>query len=88
MIAQITPYAFDNIGWRFYLVFAVCGFSNALFFWAFLPETRGIPLEELDGYFERVPTAEERENALRAEGAGAPEPREKSTSKEDVEHYA
>lgn len=32
-------------GWRFYLVFAICGFTNALFFWAFLPETRGIPLE-------------------------------------------
>lgn len=33
------------LGWKFYLVFAICGFTNALFFWAFLPETRGIPLE-------------------------------------------
>lgn len=32
-------------GWKYYLVFAICGFTNALFFWAFLPETRGIPLE-------------------------------------------
>lgn len=55
MIAQLTPIAFDHVGWRFYLVFAVCGFSNALFFWAFLPETKGIPLEELDSYFASVP---------------------------------
>ncbi|KAI0631163.1 general substrate transporter [Trametes polyzona] len=55
MIAQVTPIAFDHIGWKFYLVFAVCGFSNALFFWAFLPETKGIPLEELDSYFATVP---------------------------------
>ncbi|KAH8103062.1 general substrate transporter [Cristinia sonorae] len=55
MIAQVSPLAFDNIGWKYYLVFAICGFTNALFFWAFLPETRGIPLEELDSYFEKVP---------------------------------
>ncbi|EIN03883.1 general substrate transporter [Punctularia strigosozonata HHB-11173 SS5] len=55
MIAQVTPVAFNNVGWKFYLVFAICGFSNALFFWALLPETRGIPLEELDAYFETVP---------------------------------
>lgn len=62
-------------GWKYYLVFAICGFSNALFFWvcyklclyasyvadlyphaqAFLPETKGVPLEELDAYFESVP---------------------------------
>lgn len=64
-------------GWKYYLVFAVCGFSNALFFWvrlkshlcascvvnlypppmskAFLPETKGVPLEELDAYFDNIP---------------------------------
>ncbi|KAI0074444.1 general substrate transporter [Panus rudis PR-1116 ss-1] len=76
MIAQVSPLAFDNIGWKYYLVFAICGFTNALFFWAFLPETRGIPLEELDYYFEKVPlfvpgshvelrSASEREEELR-----------------------
>ncbi|KIP07315.1 hypothetical protein PHLGIDRAFT_127752 [Phlebiopsis gigantea 11061_1 CR5-6] len=55
MIAQVSPPAFANIGWKYYLVFAICGFTNALFFWAFLPETRGIPLEELDAYFSRAP---------------------------------
>ncbi|KAI0760348.1 general substrate transporter [Fomes fomentarius] len=55
MIAQVSPIAFDNVGWKFYIVFAICGFSNALYFWAFLPETKGIPLEELDAYFNTVP---------------------------------
>jgi hypothetical protein len=55
MIAQVTPVAFAAISWRFYLVFAVCGLSNAVFFWAFLPETRGLLLEEVDDYFARVP---------------------------------
>ncbi|PIL23391.1 MFS general substrate transporter [Ganoderma sinense ZZ0214-1] len=55
MIAQVSPVAFDKVGWKYYLVFAICGFSNALFFWAFLPETKGIPLEELDAYFESIP---------------------------------
>ncbi|KAJ8481900.1 hypothetical protein ONZ51_g5695 [Trametes cubensis] len=55
MIAQVSPIAFDHVGWKYYLVFAICGFTNALFFWAFLPETKGIPLEELDAYFESVP---------------------------------
>ncbi|KDQ49680.1 hypothetical protein JAAARDRAFT_616077 [Jaapia argillacea MUCL 33604] len=55
LIAQVSPVAFASVGWRYYLVFAICCMSNALFFWAFLPETKGIPLEELDAYFERVP---------------------------------
>ncbi|RPD75600.1 general substrate transporter [Lentinus tigrinus ALCF2SS1-7] len=55
MIAQVSPIAFDRVGWKYYIVFAICGFSNALFFWAFLPETKGIPLEELDTYFEGMP---------------------------------
>ncbi|OBZ67895.1 putative quinate permease [Grifola frondosa] len=62
MIAQISPVAFENIGWRFYLVFAICGFTNALFFWAFLPETKGIPLEELDAYFDCLPLFVPRSN--------------------------
>ena len=33
MIAQVSPIAFDKVGWKYYIVFAICGFSNALFFW-------------------------------------------------------
>ncbi|CDZ98511.1 general substrate transporter [Phaffia rhodozyma] len=51
-IAQATPYAFSAIGWKYYLVFGICGFTNALFVWLFVPETKGRKLEEMDHYFE------------------------------------
>ena len=38
MIGQVTPIAMESIGWRFYLLFVVCNFTNALYFWAFQPE--------------------------------------------------
>ncbi|KAF2015641.1 MFS general substrate transporter [Aaosphaeria arxii CBS 175.79] len=48
---QATTTAFANIGWRFYLVFIIiCALGTALF--AFLlPETKGIPLEEMARIF-------------------------------------
>lgn len=45
----------ENIGWRFYLVFVVCNLTNAIFFWAFLPETAKRPLEEMNYLFEHAP---------------------------------
>ncbi|KZV61327.1 general substrate transporter [Peniophora sp. CONT] len=57
MIAQVSPPAFANIGWKYYLVFAICGFTNALTIWAFFPETKGRTLEEMDEFFsfEKMP---------------------------------
>jgi hypothetical protein len=94
MIAQVTPVAFAAISWRFYLVFAVCGASNALFFWAFLPETRGLPLEEVDEYFARVPVfvprsrvrVGDREGEMRARGVDAVRGVEGEKEKDKVEH--
>jgi len=54
-IAQVTPRAFAAIGWKYYLVFAICGHTNALFIWAFFPETSGRRLEEMDVLFEKAP---------------------------------
>ncbi|KAL4257067.1 major facilitator superfamily protein [Pleurotus pulmonarius] len=54
-IAQVTPKAFGAIGWKYYLVFAICGHTNALFIWAFYPETTGRRLEEMDALFEQAP---------------------------------
>ncbi|KAH6902694.1 hypothetical protein BKA70DRAFT_622441 [Coprinopsis sp. MPI-PUGE-AT-0042] len=54
-IAQVTPIAFGNIGWKYYLVFAICGHTNALFIWAFFPETAGRRLEEMDALFSDTP---------------------------------
>lgn len=55
MIGQVTDKAMAQVGWKYYLLFVVCGFSNAIFFWAFLPESRRIPLEFLDTYWNEAP---------------------------------
>ncbi|KAG6853497.1 hypothetical protein C0991_003771 [Blastosporella zonata] len=54
-IAQVTPIAFKAINWKYYLVFAICGHTNALVIWAFYPETTGRRLEEMDALFENSP---------------------------------
>jgi hypothetical protein len=55
MIGQVTPIAMESIGWRFYLLFVVCNFTNALYFWAFQPETKRRPLEEMNYLFTNAP---------------------------------
>lgn len=47
MVWQDTPLA-DTIHYRFYIVFIICSFVNAFFFWYFLPETKSIPLEPMN----------------------------------------
>ncbi|KAF2822974.1 MFS general substrate transporter [Ophiobolus disseminans] len=48
---QATTTAFANIGWRFYLVFIIiCGVGTVVM-WFVLPETKGIPLEEMARMF-------------------------------------
>ncbi|KAH7016776.1 general substrate transporter [Ilyonectria destructans] len=51
MIGQITAPAINNIGWRYFLLFVVCNATNAIFFWAFMPETKLLPLEEMNELF-------------------------------------
>lgn len=55
MIGQVTPIAMTNIGWHFYILFIICNFTNAVFFWAFLPETAKRPLEEMNYLFTESP---------------------------------
>ena len=55
LIGQVTPIALTSIHWRYYIVFCVCNFSNALFFWAILPETKKLPLEEMNYLFANSP---------------------------------
>ena len=42
-------------------MYVACNFTNAVVFWAFFPETAGIPLEEMDYLFSEsaifVPTS-------------------------------
>ncbi|KAF7176481.1 hypothetical protein CNMCM7691_002799 [Aspergillus felis] len=55
MIGQVTPIGMANSGWRFYILFVVCNFTNAVFFWAMLPETKQLPLEEMKKLFTETP---------------------------------
>ncbi|KAL2259063.1 hypothetical protein VTK26DRAFT_7389 [Humicola hyalothermophila] len=55
MIGQVTGPAMKAVGYRFYLLFIICNFTNALFFWAFLPETAKRPLEEMNHLFKNAP---------------------------------
>jgi len=55
MIGQVTPIAMTNIGYRYYYLFIVCNFTNAIFFWLLLPETARRPLEEMNYLFSHAP---------------------------------
>ncbi|KAE9407033.1 general substrate transporter [Gymnopus androsaceus JB14] len=51
MIGQVTPVALAKVGWRYYLLFIICDIGNALFFYLFCPETKGLSLEAMDDLF-------------------------------------
>ncbi|RFU30676.1 hypothetical protein B7463_g5661, partial [Scytalidium lignicola] len=55
MIGQVTPVALAAIGWRYYILFIVCDVTNALFFYFFLPETKGVTLEAMNDLFTNSP---------------------------------
>ncbi|PYH37575.1 sugar transporter [Aspergillus neoniger CBS 115656] len=51
VIAEITPIVFATIRWRYYIVYAVIGFSVAFMVYFVFPETKGRSLEEMDRLF-------------------------------------
>jgi hypothetical protein len=55
MIGQVTPVALAKISWRYYILFIVCDVTNALFFYLFLPETKGVTLEAMNDLFQNSP---------------------------------
>ncbi|KAM0546740.1 hypothetical protein ACHAPJ_010668 [Fusarium lateritium] len=55
MIGQVTGIAMTAVGWKYYLVFVICNFTNALAVWAFVPETKKLPLEEMNYLFTHAP---------------------------------
>jgi hypothetical protein len=55
LIGQITGTAMTNIGYRYYFLFIICNFTNAVFFYLFLPETARLPLEEMNYLFNNAP---------------------------------
>ncbi|OCL04577.1 general substrate transporter [Glonium stellatum] len=55
MIGQVTKPAMTHIRYRFYFLFIICNLTNAIFFWAILPETAKRPLEEMNYLFTNAP---------------------------------
>lgn len=56
MIGQVTDIAIRDVGgWHYFIVFVVCNFTNAIFFWLILPETRRVPLEHMNELFTKAP---------------------------------
>ncbi|KAL6241478.1 hypothetical protein RBB50_011501 [Rhinocladiella similis] len=48
---EVTDTAFAHIGWKYYLVFIVLSFIGIFYCYFLLPETKGIPLEEIGAIF-------------------------------------
>ncbi|KAF5008864.1 hypothetical protein FDECE_4888 [Fusarium decemcellulare] len=51
IVVLITPPAFDNIGWKIYVIFAVFNVVSSVICWLFYPETSGLRLESIDELF-------------------------------------
>lgn len=56
MVAEVTLVAFDNIGYRYNIVYAVTSAAGCVVIYLFFPETRGRSLEEIDEIFIRSKT--------------------------------
>ncbi|KAF8553903.1 general substrate transporter [Imleria badia] len=52
VIAQITPTMLARITWGTYVVFGVAGVVMAVWVWVGVPETTGVPLEDVKWLFE------------------------------------
>uniref|UniRef100_A0A060T9X3 ARAD1D18194p n=1 Tax=Blastobotrys adeninivorans TaxID=409370 RepID=A0A060T9X3_BLAAD len=55
MIGQVTDKAIADVGYKYFYLFIVCNFTNALWFWAILPETGRTPLELMDTLWSETP---------------------------------
>lgn len=54
LVVMITPIAFNNIGWRTYIIFAVINAFMVPCVYFFYPETAYRSLEEMDNIFHKV----------------------------------
>ncbi|OJJ45935.1 hypothetical protein ASPZODRAFT_119256 [Penicilliopsis zonata CBS 506.65] len=86
MIGQVTPIGMAHSGWKFYLLFVVCNFTNAVFFWAMLPETKMLPLEEMKELFTRSPWFVGSMDTTKFHGESIEERAHQIAAKETPEH--
>ncbi len=55
LIGQVTEIAVNGVGWRYFLLFIIANLTNAVFFYLVLPETKRLPLEEMNYLFTHAP---------------------------------
>ncbi|KAI1811163.1 hexose carrier protein [Poronia punctata] len=55
LVVEITPIGITNLGWRFYIIWAVVNAVALPVIWAFFPETANRTLEDLDAYYRDNP---------------------------------
>lgn len=53
LVVEVTPVAFNNIGYRYYIVYAVINAAIAGIVYLCFPETTGLSLEEIDEVFRQ-----------------------------------
>lgn len=51
LIAEVTPIAFNAIGWKYFLIFACLNCAMIPVVYLFFPETAGLSLEDVDEVF-------------------------------------
>lgn len=55
LVVEVTPIGIQNLGWRFYVIWAVVNAVILPLIWAFFPETANRSLEDLDAYYRENP---------------------------------
>jgi len=55
MVAEVTPSGIANLGWRFWIIWAVICASFVPITFFFYPETANRSLEDIDRFFETKP---------------------------------
>ncbi|PGH20429.1 hypothetical protein AJ80_03575 [Polytolypa hystricis UAMH7299] len=55
MVVQVTPPGIENLGWKFWIIWAVICFSFIPVTYFFYPETANRTLEDIDRFFETKP---------------------------------
>ena len=55
MVAEVTPSGIANLGWRFWIIWAVICASFVPITYFFYPETANRSLEDIDRFFEGEP---------------------------------
>lgn len=55
MVAEVTPIGIENLGWRFWVIWAIICASFVPIVYLFYPETANRSLEDIDRFFETKP---------------------------------